>query len=315
MIGWQRMVAPAGLVLLVAVATGWLALRTLGDDGIAFATSLALWIALAESWIILSGYTGYISLGHAAFVGAGAYCMVLTWGAVPFWLGLCLGGLVAAVLAAIIGTPCLRVRGPYFVILTLGIAEFLKYLVIDIEARLGKFGRLLLDAPDPNVLFLIALGLGAAAFLAAFAVRRSRFGVGLRAIRENETCAQMTGVGVGGLKIGAFVLSATIPGAVGGLMVSRTGYFEPAQIFSPQISLTIITICIFGGSDSPWGPLLGALFLQLLAEWLSESAPQLYLIILGAVLIVVVLGMPDGLVGQWHRVTQLRSRRPERQPT
>ena len=304
------MAVHAAVILIVAAMLAWLGQRMLGDDGIEFATSLALWVALAESWIILSGYTGYVSLGHAAFVGAGAYCTVLTWGAVPFWLALCLGGLVAGALAAIIGAPCLRVRGPYFVILTLGVAEFLKYVVIDIEARVGKFGRLLLDAPDPGVLFLVALGLAAAAVLVAYGVRASRLGLGLRAIRENETCAQMTGVDVRALKIGAFVLSAVIPGAVGGVMVSRTGYFEPAQIFSSRVSLTIITICIAGGSDNPWGPLLGAVFLQLLSEWLSETAPQLYLIILGVVLIVFVLGIPDGLVGQWSGLTRrLRARR------
>lgn len=302
MIGWRRMGLDAALIVIVAVLIGWLGGRVLGDDGIEFATSLALWIALAESWIVLSGFTGYVSLGHAAFVGAGAYCTVLVWGAVPFWLGLCLSAGVGGVLALVVGAPCLRVRGPYFVILTLGVSEFIKYVVIDIEARLGKFGRLLMAAPDPDVLLLVAVGLAAGAFLLAYSVRHSRFGLGLRAIRENETCAQMTGVGVRGLKIGAFVLSAIIPGAVGGVMVSRTGYFEPAQIFSPQISLTIITICIAGGSDSPWGPLLGALFLQLLSDWLSQTAPQLYLIILGFVLIVFVLGLPDGIVGQQARL-------------
>ncbi len=303
----------AALIVIVAALAGWMVGSALGEDGIEFATGLALWIALAESWIVLSGFTGYVSLGHAAFVGAGAYCTVLLWGVVPFWLGLCLGAVVAGVLALAVGAPCLRVRGPYFVILTLGVAEFLKYLVIDIEARLGKFGRLLMDAPEPGVLLQVAVGLAAAAFLLAYAVRHSRFGLGLRAIRENETCAQMTGVDVRALKIAAFVLSAIIPGAVGGVMVSRTGYFEPAQIFSPQISLTIITICIAGGSDSPWGPLLGALFLQLLSDWLSQTAPQLYLIILGLVLIAFVLGLPDGIVGQGARLARWRQR-PRRAP-
>lgn len=299
MIGARRMGMTAGAVLVATILLAGLVDRLGGDDGIEFATSLALWIALSESWIVLSGFTGYISLGHAAFVGAGAYTTVLLWGVVPFWLGLCLGAAVGGVLAAAIGTPCLRVRGPYFVILTFGVAEFLRYLVIAIEARLGKFGRLLLDAPDQDTLLFVAAGLAGCAFLIAYAVRHSRLGIGLRAIRENETCAEMTGVRVGVLKIGAFALSAVIPAAVGGVMISRTGYFEPAQIFSPRISLTIITICIAGGSDSPWGPVLGAVFLQLMSEWLSESAPQLYLIILGSVLVLFVLCMPDGLAGQW----------------
>ena len=298
MTSWRSLAVQTASIAGIAALAAWLVSRYAGDDTIEFATSLALWIALAESWVVLSGYTGYVSLGHAAFVGAGAYAMVLCWGQVPFWLGLCLAAAVAGGLAAILGGPCLRVRGPYFVILTLGIAEFLKYLVIDIEAGLGRFGRLLLGAPDPTALFLVAATLAAAAYVLAHLVRHSRFGTGLRAIRENETCAEMTGVPVTRLKITAFVLSAIIPGAAGAILVSRTGYFEPAQIFSPQISLTIITVCIVGGSDGPAGPLLGAVFLQALSDSLSQSAPQLYLIILGVVLVLFVVAMPDGLVGR-----------------
>ena len=268
-----------------------------GDYGIEFTITLVIWIALAQSWVILSGYTGYVSLGHSAFVGTGAYVLVLTWGLVPFWLGLILAAGASGLLALIVGAPCLRVKGPYFVILTLGVAEFVKYVVINIEASLSKFGRLLIGAPEAIDLFYIVVGLATAAFILALVVRYSRLGVGLRAIRENETAAEMTGVRVRLLKVTAFVLSTLIPGMIGAIMVSRSGYFEPMQIFSPQISLTIITICIAGGSDNPWGVLLGALFLNILSEFLWDAAPELYMIILGLVLVVFVLKLPEGLYG------------------
>lgn len=289
----RRSAGVAVAALLIAVVLPFAS----NDYGISFATTLFVWIALAQSWVILSGYTGYVSLGHAAFVGAGAYVVTLTWGAVPFWLGLLLGGISSSFLALVVGAPCLRVRGPYFVILTLGVSEFLKYAVINIEASLGMFGRLLLDAPSPTVMFCVTVGLATAATLMALVIGCTKLGVGLRAIRENEPAAEMTGVPVTSRKVIAFVVSAFIPGMIGGIMASRGGYFEPQQIFSPKISLTIITMCIAGGSDNAWGPLIGALFLNILSEVLWDRAPQLYMIILGFILIIFVLKLPDGIYG------------------
>jgi branched-chain amino acid transport system permease protein len=286
----------AGILLAGLVATAAVA-GLAGNATLAFATNLACWIALTESWLILSGYAGYISLGHAVFVGTGAYVFVLTWGMIPVWQGFLAAASASGLLACLIGLPCLRVRGPYFVILTLGVAELAKNIVINIEASLGMFGRLLMDGPGPRPLFLLACGLAAAAFVLSYAVRHSRLGIGLLAIRENETAAEMTGVPTVRLKIVAFVLSAIIPGMVGCVMVARSGYFEPLQIFSPQISLTIVTTCIIGGIDDAPGPVLGAVFLNLLSQALWEKAPQLYMVILGVLLIAFVLKMPDGLYG------------------
>jgi branched-chain amino acid transport system permease protein len=274
-------------------------------------TSLLLWIALAESWVLLSGYGGYISLGHAAFVGVGAYVLALTWGNVPFWLCLGLGAGAGGLVAAVAGIPCLRVRGPYFVILTLSVAEFLKYAVINIEARVGSFGRLILGGPEAKTIFWLALALASLSFALAFYVRYSRLGVGLRAIRENEQAAEATGVPTGKLKALAYVLGAIIPAMVGGLLVARTGYFEPASIFSSQISLTIIAMCVAGGSDDPWGPLLGVLLVTVLSEVLRDRAPELYQILLGGLLIFFVMRAPQGLLG-WLRRQQFRFPRQRR---
>ena len=284
----------------------------IGNYGLSFMTSLLLWIALAESWVLLSGYAGYISLGHAAFVGMGAYVLALTWGEVPFWIGLGLGAGAGGLVATVTGIPCLRVRGPYFVILTLSVAEFLKFAVINIEARLGSFGRLILGAPDAQTIFWLALALAAAAFALAFYVRHSRLGVGLRAIRENEEAAEATGVPASRLKTLAYVLSAIIPAMVGGLLVARTGYFEPASIFSAQISLTIIAMCVAGGSDDPWGPLLGVLLVTVLSELLRDRSPELYQILLGGLLVFFVMRAPQGLLG-WLRQLQLRLQRQRRE--
>ena len=160
-----------------------------------------------------------MSLGHAVFYGVGAYVTVLLWHVLPLWLSVPLGGLAAALLALCLGWPCLRVRGPYFVILTLGISEFVKYVVISTEAALGCNGRLLIGTPSLTVLFEAMLVLAVLSMAALHIVRSSRLGAGLLAIREDEVAAEAVGVNAGALKLLAFTSSALIPGMVGGLMI------------------------------------------------------------------------------------------------
>jgi len=231
------------------------------------------------------------------FYGLGAYCVVVTWQAVPLFVAIPLGGLVAGIFAAVIGAPVLRVRGPYFVILTFGIAELVKYIVINIEASSGQASRLLFGTPSVTDLYLIMLALAAAATGLAWTVRRSRLGSGLVAIREDEEAAQTFGVPVTRFKVYAFILAAVIPGMAGGTFVLRSTYFETTQVFDPVISFSIVTMAIIGGSDDARGPLLGATFLVVLSELLWSTLPQLYLIVLGTLLVVFVLFLPGGLVG------------------
>ena len=193
-------------------------------------------------------------------------------------------------------------RGPYFVILTYGLAELVKFIVINTEAALGKFGRLLFGAPGLAELFYAVLILAAAAMAITFAVRRSRFGAGLRAIRENEEAAETLGIDVARFKVLAFALSAIIPGMVGSVMVLRTSYFEPLDVFNPITSFTIVSMAIIGGGDDVPGPLLGACFLVLLQELLWANWPEVYMILLGALLVGFVLGAPDGIQGRIRAV-------------
>jgi len=156
------------------------------DYWIGFGISLMAAIALTQSWAILSAFSGYISLGHVVFYGLGAYLVVTTWNVIPLPLALMLAALIAAAFAFATGLPVLRVRGPYFVILTFGIAELVKYTLIAIEAALGHASRLILGAPDPIVIFYVLLGLAFIATLIAAGVRSNRLGHGLRALREDE---------------------------------------------------------------------------------------------------------------------------------
>lgn len=286
-------------------AAFWLSLAALAlalpsfasDYALGVAFNLAMWIALTQSWSILSALSGYVSLGHALFVGIGAYVTVLVFNVWPLPLALAASAAAASGLALLIGAPTLRVRGPYFVILTFGISELVKFLVMRIETALGQFSRLIFDAPPVTALYLAMAGLACAATLATVVVRASKFGHGLIAIREDETAAEAVGVPVARLKTTAFGLSAAIPGAVGGLIALRTNYFEPSQAFDPSVSFSIVTMAVVGGSDDFRGPLVGAAFFVGLSELLWARFPQFYMILLGAALILFTLFAPKGIMG------------------
>ena len=287
----------AALLSLVALAFAALPLDA-GDYFIGVGLSVLMYVALTQSWTVLSGMTGYVSLGHVVFYGLGGYVAALAWGAVPLAAIIPLAGIAAFALAIAIGSPALRVRGPYFVILTFGLAELVKYIVIVIEGWLGKFSRVMFGAPGLDTLYYVMLALAAAATIVTLLVRRSRFGQGLRAIRENEEAAETVGVPTVRFKLLAFGLSAIIPGMVGSVMVLRSTYFEPAQLFDPVISFSIVTMAVVGGSDDVKGPLLGAAGFVVLSELLWANAPQLYMIFLGLLLILFVLFMPEGMSGK-----------------
>jgi branched-chain amino acid transport system permease protein len=261
--------------------------------GVAFA--VCSWIALTQSWSVFSSTTGYVSLGHVVFYGLGAYVTVLLFDSAPMPLALLASGAAALAFAAFVGLPVLRVRGPYFVILSFGLAELVKNLVILNENRIGQFSRMMFGAPDLIDLYAIMLGLAVLATLLAWAVRHARFGAGLLAIREDETAAETLGVPVTRLKLAAFVLSAAIPGVGGGIAALRTSYFEPSTFFDPTVSFSIVTMAIVGGGDDARGPVIGSLAFVLLSEMLWVRLPAFYYIVLGAMLIGFVLFLPGGL--------------------
>jgi branched-chain amino acid transport system permease protein len=298
------------IVTVAAFAAVAIGVLFFGSDyHVNVATNLMMWIALSESWMLFSGMTGYVSLGHAVFFGLGGYLTVLTYGTLPLWGALALSGVAATALATLVGLPCFRVRGPYFVILTFGLSEFVKYIVVDIEARASKFGRMILGGPDMNDVFIIMVGLAAAAFLLSYFIRRSRLGAGLRAIREDEVAAETAGVPIARLKLIAFGLSALIPGITGGAFLFQSGYFEPVQAFNPSVSLSMITMAVIGGTDDAYGPLIGVIALVMLSELLWTNAPELYMIVLGLLLVIFVLWMPDGIEGRVRRWAGLRTQK------
>lgn len=305
-LGWT-----AGALVLAALAV----LPFAGNDYIVgVGLTVLMWVALTQSWCVLSQLTGYVSLGHVVFYGLGAYLVVVTWQLWPLWAAVLAAGVLAMAFALLVGLPVLRVRGPYFVILTFGLAELVKYSILAIESGSGMAARILFGAPDLVVIYYAMFALAVVAVLLLAFVGRSRFGHGLRSLRENEEAAETLGVPVARYKLTAFVLSAAIPGMVGGVMALRSTYFVVGQVFDPMVSVTVIAMALLGGGDDARGPLLGVLFLAILSEMLWASAPLAYMIILGAILVVFVLVLPEGIMGWVQRQRPARPRPPAPTP-
>lgn len=276
------------------------------DYIISFLLDILTWIALTESWIILSGFTGYISLGHSAFFGIGAYIMAISWLKLPYPLIIFISAISSMSLAFAIGFPVLRVRGPYFVILTLGLSEFAKYLFINYEVNVeGTVGRMLLGVPNLKTLYFSLLIIALFTILCAYLIKHSRFGFGLFSIREDEDAAESLGIDTSIYKWLAFGISAFFPGAIGAIMALRRTYIDPYSVFDPIVSFQVIVMAFFGGLGGLHGPVLGAAILTLISEILWARYPHYYLIILGVVLILIMKYLPSGLlelVGKCEKV-------------
>lgn len=264
-------------------------------------------VVLAVAWAFFSGPTRYLSLASGAFFGAGAYATAVAGGAVPWPLPVLLGAAVAAVMAGIVGALALRLRGPYFAVFTFGLAELAKHLLIWYETRVtGTIGRILLAQPGPATLYYTVLVLAGLAVATAVLLKRSRWGAALVGIGGDEERAETLGVNTTALKIAVFALSAAFIGAAGAAMAPRWTYLDP-NVFNPLVSFQAVIMALLGGAGTVAGPVVGAVFLGLASEILLVKFRYAYMLGLGAVLLVVVLALPEGLAGLWGRRYRSRS--------
>jgi len=272
--------------------------------------NVMMYATLAVSWIIFSSYTGYISLATVAFFGIGAYCTAIFWPALPFPVLIIMGGVVSMVFAFLIGFPCLKIRGPYFIILTLGLSELVKHVVQLLEVKItGTIGHVLIGGPPTATYFYLLLAIGIATVVAAHLIKKSRFGLGLLSIKGNEDAAQAMGVDTTKYKLIAFGISAMFMGLVGAVVALRWTYIDAFVAFNPTITFSVIIMAILGGMADFRGPVLGAIIMVLLQEAFGIQFPYYYMIIMGVVLILIIKFLPIGILG---KVDQLRSRRKEK---
>ena len=265
-------------------------------------------LVLALSFDIVGGYTGYINLGHAAFFGIGAYAFGMSVNAgVPVLLASLIAVLVGVVFAALISYPFFRLRGPYYALATFGLLKLCEELALTLSGLTGGSAGLAVMWPENMQLtYFLNLGLSLGTFFVVWCVARSRFGLGLISIREDEQVARAFGVSVFWHKCGALVISAALAAALGPIYLSDRLYINPSEMFGLETALMPITMAMLGGSGLLLGPVVGVAFLSLVQEVLWTQLGVLRLASLGLVLAVVGLFMPGGLLRLSPVYTRLR---------
>lgn len=263
-------------------------------------TLILMFVVLAQSWNFIGGFTGYSAFGNVAFFGIGAYTTgLLLLARQPFWVGLLVGALVAALFAWLLGLPVLRLRGHYFAIATLGTAEALREFVTVRDIGGGGGGLMSLPLPglDSYVGFFYAfLGLALLCLLTTVFLTRSRYGYALLAIRESEQAAEALGVPTYWYKVGAFVLSAIPAALAGGLYAYWSTGFDPDTVFGVGISVEMVLLTVLGGAGTILGPLLGAIVFEYASFQLQTSGFSLHNTLLGLSIVLVTLFLPQGIL-------------------
>ena len=265
-----------------------------------FALFTMMYVVLALSWNIISGFTGYTSFGHVAFYGIGAYaCAILVadhhWHWVPSLLA---GAVIAGVVAAAVGYPVLRLKGPYFAIAMLGLAEGTRVIATVWDSLThGGLGISLPSAETSMATYYGMLVLLALTIVVAYAVGHSRFGIRLNAIREDEGAAEALGIDATRYKLAAFTLSAIFPAVAGGIQAYKVLYIDPPSVFFVQITIAMALMSMLGGKGTVVGPIVGAVVLYTAQELTWVNFPSAHLIAYGLFIIVVARFMPRGLVG------------------
>lgn len=271
-----------------------------------------LYITLALSWDLVGGRLGYMNLGHVTFFGVGAYgAALLLEAGVSFAAASGLAALASAVAAGLLGHPLLRLRGAYFALATLGLPGLMEVLTRNLRGLTGGSGGLSTPPGDHTATgYLAALALAAATAAATGLLCRTRFGLGLAAIREDEEAAGAFGVPVARYKWTAFVLSSVPAGLAGAIYAWTLTYVSPSSVFGLEVALTPVVMALLGGAGTLAGPCLGALLLTLLQELLWTRVAHFHLTLYGGALILLGLYLPGGLVRlPWARLSPVRSGR------
>ncbi|HUT72042.1 MAG TPA: branched-chain amino acid ABC transporter permease [Desulfatiglandales bacterium] len=267
-------------------------------------TSVIMYIVITVGWAIFSGPTRYISLASAAFFGVGIYVSAILGQILPLPVLITFGGLVSFILALFIGLLTLRLKGMYFIIFTFGISELIRHFLLWWETNfMGTVGRWVV-AVDHTTVYYIMLIISVIALLTTYLIRRSKFGLALRSIGENEEAATHIGINVTILKTITFAISAFFMGAAGAIMATRWTYIDPKIAFNPLFSFMPVLMAIFGGVGQLYGPVLGAALLAYLEELLITELPYYYMLLFGTILIIVILFLPSGLAGlieKWRK--------------
>jgi branched-chain amino acid transport system permease protein len=299
-------------------ATGWgvgllgllaaVALQTqLYTGQVRTVSTVLMFIGLAAAWNLIGGYAGYASFGQVGFFGLGAYttAVAMVHGRLSFWVTLPVAAAVAGVFAALVGFPLLRLKGHYFAVATLGVAEGLREIVINTPNLTGGGAGITLpsvgaDAPTRwlgnDGFYVLYLVLAALVVAVGGLVAVSRGGYALRAIHQDEDAAAAMGVNTTRAKTLAFAGSAALTGAIGAAYAFQQVTIFPDRLFDVNITVLMVVMVVLGGSGTVAGPVLGAIAIAYGSEWLRQHTTRWHTFVLGGLIIVAVVLMPQGVV-------------------
>jgi branched-chain amino acid transport system permease protein len=294
----------AGIVFVAGCAA--LPLFTMRNDLLNLSVQIFLAVVLAQSWNLLGGYAGQINLGHAAFFGLGALVTRTLWvGGTPLIWALLPGALVAMLFGLLIGAPAFRLRGAYFAIGTLGLAEILRISVGNLLPQISTIPAAELASYNILPRYYLTLALAVLCVSVVARLVSSRVGLGIRAVREDEAAAEASGVGALRHKLLALALSTALVGLAGGAFAYYHVSYYPQHTFSPAWTFDAVLMSYIGGVGTVHGPILGAIFYVILREVLAVQWVEFHLVIFGLLFILVVLFLPGGLVEAWSRLRGL----------
>lgn len=313
--GWIVQKPLAGPLTLAVLALALAVVPLLaGEDNLPLMVEMFAMIAMAQAWNLLAGYTGFVSVGQQAFVGIGAYAMFLLAikaGINPF-VAVVLGGAVAAAVGAAAAPALFHLRGPTFAIGTWVLAELFRILLTNTAWFGGASGltlaRVVSDTPlqtRVRLTYWLALALAVLSTGAIYALLRSRFGLAIRTVRDNEPSAESVGVNVRGVKLTVFVIASFITGCAGAVAYLNTMFVSTGAAFAVEWSALIIFVVIIGGLGTLEGPIIGTLVFFALRETLGDYGTW-YVITLGCIAIAAMLFAPEGLWGKLSRRLGLR---------
>ena len=297
---------PVGVLALVALV---LPLVLRNEYYLHLAILILLWTALGASWNLLGGYTGQVSFGHSAFFGMGAYVSLLlhTKLGVSLWMGLLYAGIAASLIAIPIGWICFRLRGPYFSLSILAFSEVLRLIVLHWkEVTEGAVGILLIQSiVDSKISFYYLMLVVTVIILLVvnFVVKR-KLGFYFIAIRDDEEAAEALGIYTTRYKIYSLMISAFFTGVMGSLFANYTSYIDPYIVFSVgDVAIAMVLVVILGGIGTFWGPLVGAICVVMVNEGSRLMFANASVLIYGALVIIVILFLPKGVVGSLKQYT------------
>src|SRR5438270_1607583 len=302
-----RMNRPSGVGGWLKLILPWLLLSALlllpvghpSDNVIRLLFLTAVYSTAGLGWNLLGGMAGQVSFGFAVFFGLGAYTTALLMhaGHSPYF-GFLGGAAIAMLVSFFIGLPTFRLRGPYFVIATIGVTEAVRVIMNNLEVTGGASGyRIIEDKPfNPLEHYYTAIVATALAVLVSIIIANSKFGLALRAIKQDQDAAADIGVNPYTSKLWIHAIAAGLTGIAGGIYARRAGFFYPGDVFAFQTGINILLIPVIGGIGTIWGPVLGGIIFIIVEETISAKYQDFHLLIYGALLMLIVLVEPGGLI-------------------